>query len=250
MAVFYLAVMIRYSPILTLIGIGSVLLQVLVSGFVSRRRNNIALEMTRDSSMLSSATLSVMDMIETVKAGGAEDGYFEWWAGYQASAGSVNRRYLEQDAYLGLIPAAISSLTGAAVLILGVWLTMQGRFTVGMIMAFQGFLSFLTGPAGLLSGSGRELQEMRIAMERVEDVMAYPEDGIPEPSAVQREAKGITRLSGHLEMRDVTFGYSLRQPPQIENFSLEVRPGQTVGVIGQQAEYGRAGQGHEADPVP
>ena len=74
---------------------------------------------------------------------------------------------------LGIVPPLVSSLADTAVLILGVYLTMNGEFTVGMIMAFQGFLTSFTDPAMKLVSSGQVLQEMRTEMERVEDVMKY-----------------------------------------------------------------------------
>ena len=77
---------------------------------------------------------------------------------------------------LGMIPLLVNSLTSVAVMMIGVFLAMNGEFTVGMIMAFQGFLTSFTAPAMSLISSGQTLQEMRTEMERVEDVMKYPTD--------------------------------------------------------------------------
>ncbi len=73
---------------------------------------------------------------------------------------------------------------------------MQGRFTVGMILAFQGFLNSFMAPAASLIAAGQTLQEMRTDMERVEDVMNYPEDVIwgkadgKEPEACLKKSFG------------------------------------------------------------
>ena len=87
-----------------------------------------------------------------------------------------NVRYQRLNQYLGMIPGIITRMLNVAVLILGVWLTMRGQFTAGMVFAFQGFLgSFMTPVQSLISAS-QQMQEMRASMERIEDVMEYPED--------------------------------------------------------------------------
>ena len=234
MMVFYLVVMIRYSWLLTLIGVISVLLQVLSANLISRKRINITRVMMRDNAKLASATTSAMEMIETIKASGAENGYFERWAGYQASVNTQNNRYQELNNYLGMIPQILTGLTNAAVLLLGIWLTIQGHFTAGMIMAFQGLLSSFMSPVFSLIGSNQRLQEMRTDIERIEDVMQYPDDvmlqKISDPSDMGE--KEFAKLSGSLSMRHVTFGYSPLDDPLIEDFNLELQPGQRVAFVG------------------
>ncbi len=126
--------------------------------------------------MLASATVAGIEMIETVKSLGAENGYFERWAGYQAGVNAQSVKFSKLNQYLGLIPSLVSQITGIIVMVLGVWLTIQGEFTVGMVMAFQGFLGSFSEPAMTLISAGQTLQEMRTQMERVEDVMQYPAD--------------------------------------------------------------------------
>lgn len=229
MMVFYLVVMLRYSPLLTCVGLLSVAIDALLSQYISRKRINLTRVLMRDQGKLASATVGAVDMIETIKASGAENGYFEKWAGYQASVSSQNVRYNKQDQLLGIITGSVSAIMGILVLVLGVWLTMQGRFTVGMIFAFQGFMSSFLAPAGQLISAGQTIQEMRTSMERVEDVMEYPEDPVFDQTA---EVDRYDKLSGALSMRNVTFGYSRLADPLIEDFSLELQPGQRVAFVG------------------
>ena len=114
---------------------------------------------------------------------------------------------------------------------MGVYLTMQGEFTVGMIMAFQGFLSSFTAPAGTLISAGQTLQEMRTQMERVEDVMEYPADVSYENDEV-REDEEYSKLSGCVEMKNVTFGYSRLAEPLIRDFNLTLKSGSRVAFVG------------------
>ena len=241
MMVFYLAVMLRYSPLLTFVGVLSILCNLGLSQLISRKRINITRVQMRDSGKLSGATVSGIEMIETIKANGAENGYFEKWAGYQASVNTQQVKYARLNQYLGLLPSLVSSLTGVAVLMLGVYLTMQGSFTVGMIMAFQGFLSSFMSPTAKLIAAGQSIQEMRTQMERIEDVMEYPSDvccGHREyAQAKEKEENGnqsgeYRKLSGSVEMKNVTFGYSRLSEPLIEDFNLTLKPGSRVALVG------------------
>ena len=229
MMVFYLVVMLRYSWLLTLIGISSVFINLLVGHIISAKRVNITRVQMRDAGKLAGATVAGIEMIETIKASGAENGYFEKWSGYQASVNTQKTKFLRLNQYLGLVPTFVNTLTETAVLILGVWLTMQGQFTVGMIMAFQGFLGSFIAPATGLISAGHTLQEMRTEMERVEDVMEYPTDVEFGPEA---EGAEYDKLSGAIEMKDVTFGYSRLGEPLIEHFDLSLKPGSRVAFVG------------------
>lgn len=230
MMVFYLVVMIRYSLLLTVIGILSVLINLVFSNIISKKRINITRVQMRDSGKLAGATVAGIEMIETIKASGAENGFFEKWAGYQASANTQQVKFQKLNQLLGQLPALVSSVCNTAVLMVGVYLAMQGRFTVGMIMAFQGFLGSFISPATSLISAGQSLQEMRTEMERIEDVMRYPTD-VPEDAPVSDNYE-YDKLSGNIEMKNVTFGYSRLAEPLIENFNLSLKTGSRVAFVG------------------
>ena len=230
MMVFYLIVMISYSPMLSLIGIGAILLNMLVSTVITNKRVNITRVQQRDEAKLSSATMSGISMIETIKSSGAENGFFGKWAGYQASVNSQNVSYTRLNLIIGTIPSAIVMIANIAVLGLGVLLVIRGQFTIGMVMAFQGFLSAFMQPATMLISAGQSIQEMTTQMERVDDVMSYPEDLAFTPREKKAEYQ---KLSGAIELKNVTFGYSRLGKPLITDFSMTVKPGQKIAFVGR-----------------
>ena len=231
MMIFYLVVMLRYSVMLTMVGVITIMLNLLVSQIISAKRVNITRVQMRDAGKLASATVSGIQMVETIKASGAENGYFQKWAGYQASVNTQNVKYMHINYYLGMIPSLLSSFATAAVMVLGVWLTMQGRFSLGSIMIFQGFLSSFMAPAMTLISAGQTIQEMRTEMERVEDVMQYPTDPNYSDEPLKEDAD-YSKLSGAVELKDVTFGYSRLGKPLIQNFSMSMKPGSRVAFVG------------------
>ena len=231
MMFFYLFIMLRYSVVMTCVGIASVLFNLLMSRYISKKRINFSRVQMRDSGKLVSTTMNGIAMIETIKSSGAENGYFEKWSGYQASLNSANVKYSKANIYLGLIPGFVSSLASYTVTFLGIYYAMFGNFTIGAIMTFQNYLSSFVSPAMSLIGASQTIQETRTEMERVEDVMSYPDDpyfnDVPYSNDID-----YAKLKGNVELKNVTFGYSRLAPPLIEDFNMKLEPGHSVAFVG------------------
>ena len=176
MLIFYLCVMLRYSWILTLVSVGSIALNLLITRIVSKKRINLARVTNRDTGKLAGTTVAGIEMIESIKASGAENGFFEKWAGYQASVNAGKVKFARINANLGLLAPIVSNLSNVVIFLGSVYLCMRGEWTVGMIAAFSGFLSAFLAPAQQVLTASQTLQEMRTDMERIEDVLEYPVD--------------------------------------------------------------------------
>ena len=231
MMIFYLVLMIKQSPMLTLIGISVIVINAVMSRIISEKRINVTRVQLRDAGKLDASTVTGIDMIETIKASGAENGFFQKWAGYQASVNAQTVKSARVDQFLGMIPTFFSTIANYAVLIIGVWLTMEGKFSLGAVMMFQGFLAAFMSPAMTIVSAGQTIQEMRTEMERVEDVMEYPED-ISVSYTPEEESGELRKLGGSIVIKDLTFGYSRLEQPLIENFNLEMKPGQKIALVG------------------
>ena len=231
MMVFYLVVMLRYSAMLTLIGVISICLNLLMNHLIFLKRVNFLRVQMRDEGKLAAATVSGIQMIESIKAGGTENGYFRKWADYQASVNRQATGFVKVSQYMGMIPVFIRSAANALVLVLGIRLCMKGQFTLGMITAFQSFLMSFMNPAITLINAGQSLQEMRTQMERVEDVMKYPLDPLFSEKDLPVTGK-YEKLRGEVELRNVTFGYSRFGEPLIRDFSMHLKPGGSVALVG------------------
>lgn len=231
MMIFYLVLMLQRSIILTAIGLSTIVLNIIMSRIISEKRINITRVMQRDQAKLMATTVSGIEMVETIKSSGAENGFFRKWAGYQASVNSQMVKSYKTDEMIGMIPMFFSTLAGYAVLILGVWFIMEGEFTLGVLQMFQGFLGSFMAPAMTLVSAGQTIQEMRTQMERVEDVMEYPLDRNVAVSGIAEDAPK-EKLGGQVELKNVTFGYSKLAGPLIENFSMTMKPGSRVAFVG------------------
>ena len=232
MLIFYLIVMLRYSPVMTAVGLGSLILNLIVARYLSSKRVNMKRVQLRDSGKLASATLTGISMTETIKASGAEAGFFRKWSGYQASVNTQKVRFFTLSTRIGLIPQIISTVSNYVVLFLGVRLAMEGSFTLGMITTFQGLLSSFMNPAVTLISAGQTIQEMRTEMERIEDVMDYPDDPVMLREKPVQAEKSYDKLNGELSITGLTFGYSRLSEPVISDFSMHIKPGQRIAIVG------------------
>ena len=225
--VLYLVLMFSYSTWLTLIGILAAVINLSLVQLFSSQRINLIRAMQQSEGKYFSATLSCIDNMESIKAAGAETGFFQYWSGLWARRFNVKGGAELQQMWMGLLPMLAGGLVNIAVLVLGAFLILKGEMTVGMLMAFQGFMGSFLAPVSEVVGASQGIVEMRSQMERVEDVMKYPDD--------HRESKGEIlqgKLGGLLELKHVTFGYSPLQPPLIEDFNLRIEPGHSVAFVG------------------
>ena len=232
MLVFYLVVMIQYSLLLTMIGVGTVIVNLVMARIISNKRTEIAATQLRDQAKLDATTVSGISMVETIKASGAERGFFERWSGFHASVIRAKTKFVSVNRFLGTLPSLLQELSNITVLVMGFWLMMEGQFTAGMLLAFQAFMSSFMQPVSQLISAGQSLQEMRANLDRINDVMDYPEDDVFSAEVSSEELEKARKLTGHVELKNVTFGYSKLAEPLIRDFSLELTPGKRVAFVG------------------
>ena len=220
----YIVVMAQYSVLLTIVGISVVALNIYTVAAERELRTNLARALEQSEGKFYGITMSCVDNIESIKAAGAERGFFEFWAGTFARRNNQEVAFQKRPFW----PFVFGHFANSFILILGAALILNGQFSIGMLMAFQGFMAEFMKPAmGLMQGSTTVL-EMRSQMERIDDVMAYPAEQTGKGENPTHNAK----LGGMIEMKNVTFGYSLSADPLIRDFSMTLHPGKSVAIVG------------------
>jgi len=239
MIVFYAALMLQYSLVLTLIGVAAAGLNFAALRYVSRRRVDAGRRLQQDHGKLLATSFGGLQMIETLKAAGAEDDFFARWAGFQAKVLNAEQELGAYTQILATVPLLLASLATVAILAVGGRLVMAGALTLGGLIAVQYLMTSFSEPVDKLVTLGSSLQDLNAGLQRLDDVLRYPVDpvtaapprGGEDPAGAPR-LDGAARLAGRLELRHVTFGYSRLEPPLIEDFSLTVRPGARVAIVG------------------
>lgn len=233
MILFFAAVMLWYDVLLTLAGLAMAVLNVAFLAGVSRRRADANKRLQLEKGMLLGVTMDGLSAIETLKAGGAESDFFAKWAGYQARVLTTQQELGRQSQMLAVLPILLSMTANALILTVGGYKIMDGAMTTGMLVAFQSLMSSFMAPVNQLVALGGNLQIAEADISRLDDVLRHEIDPALARGGAQAEtANDRVKLSGRLELRDVSFGYSRLDPPLIEGFNLTMEPGARVALVG------------------
>ncbi|MFI9590471.1 NHLP family bacteriocin export ABC transporter peptidase/permease/ATPase subunit [Nonomuraea sp. NPDC052265] len=233
LVLFYAAVLIRYDLLLGLVGVSMALLNIAVLRQVSRARTDAVAALRADLGNLTSTTFNTLQLVETVKATGAEPTAFQRWAGFLAKAVTAKQRLGVATATLTVVPPLLAGVNSGLILLIGGLRVVDGVISVGMLVAFQTLLNALSRPVTQLTNLGGQLQDISADICRLYDVEKYPMARTFErPAQAEEQAGPSGRLDGRLEFADVTFGYNALAAPVIRNLSFTVVPGRRVAIVG------------------
>jgi NHLM bacteriocin system ABC transporter peptidase/ATP-binding protein len=228
--VFFAAAMAIFDAVLAAICVGMALLNVVVLKIISRRLEELNRSSAVERGKLYSSTIGLVRTIETIKAGGVENDAFARWAGFQAKILNLDQRVGAYAMVLDVFPTFFAALTTAVILGVGGARVIEGAMTIGSIVAFQSLMMSFAAPITSLVQFAAQFQAAKADIGRLEDVLNYSsEKSTPlSPDFERTEPK----LSGHVELRDITFGYSPLDPPLIQGLSLKLEPGMRVALVG------------------
>jgi len=227
-AIFFFALMLFYDPMISAVVFAMSALNLVVVLWSARMVSDGNRKLSIDGGKLSGVEISGILDIETYKAAGAEDSFFQRWSGLHANLTSAAQTMGARLAAVRATPAFLSAFSTAAILTLGGMQIMNGELTIGALVAFQSLAASFTAPVMALTGLGVRLQEIRSFTERTDDLLRQPAD----PNAVGRDQLIDSLPHGRVELRDVSFGHMPLEPPLISGFSLDLPPGGSVALVG------------------
>ena len=227
--VLYAVLLYTYDPQLTFVGIGVALLNIVAMRIVVRLRATRTAKLRADTARLTNTAYTGLQLIETMKATGGEDGYFRKWAGQHATTLEEQQRLGVPSAWLGIVAPTLATLNSALILWIGGMRAVEGHISVGLLVAFQALVTRFTAPLTRLNGVAGRIQDFAADVARLKDVENFRADPLyGRPGA----GESTRRLRGHVELQDVTFGYNPLDKPLLTGFDLTVGPGQQVALVG------------------
>jgi len=233
MMVFYVGVMLQYDVVLTLFGIGFATGNFVALQLMSRQRVDANMRLMQEFGKVGGLSIAGLQNMETLKASALESDFFARWAGYYTKAMGAQQELGMSSQLIGLLPTLLSALTSMLVLVVGGFRVMQGYLSIGMLVAFQSLMQSFLAPVTTLVNLGSTLQELQGDLLRLDDVLRNPTDPELAPEQTPPSVLARTqRLQGFIELRHVTFGYSRIDPPLVENFTLLLKPGDRVALVG------------------
>ena len=231
-AVFYLLLLLQYNVALTLIGVAFSSVEIALFFAMRRHLTDLNMRIQQDAGKAYGVAMNGLRMIETIKASGDEADFFTKWSGYQTKVLMASQETALWAMSVKLLPTLLAGVNGALIMTIGGFSIMEGAMTAGMFMAFQSLMGSFQAPVNALVGLGSTLQTTEMQMQRLNDVRCYEVDSLNFPEGQGQKEVPLDRLSGDLELKDVSFGYSPLEAPLLEHFDLHARPGQWVAVVG------------------
>jgi NHLM bacteriocin system ABC transporter peptidase/ATP-binding protein len=233
--VLYGVIMLKYNWILSLVGVSVMFGNVLALRYFSKKRTALNQSLFKNQQAIFSTATSGIEQIETIKASGAENDFFSLWSSRLINSINDQQKLGVTSRILAVLPSFIDQLKTIIILLLGGLLIMKGEVTIGVFLALQSFLSSLSKPvAGLVEFSG-ELQVSKADINNLTDTFEEPIDAFcndETKESIDTITATNSKLTGKLEVKNISFGYSKFNEPLIQNFSLTAHPGKRIAIIG------------------
>lgn len=228
-ALFYLIILFLYSPIMTVIGLVNTFICLIIVFLSNKALSNASMKLQISGGKLYGTICAGINISDTIKASGAESAYVSRVLGYYAKNADNEQDLGRFQHIVGTLPTIAGQITDAVLLFAGGMLVVRGNMTVGMLVAFNALYDSFCDPVNQLVGFVQKIQTVRSSIRRVEDISKYEQDICFE----EKDYSDIHhKLAGNIELRNISFGYSLLKPPLVEHFSFELKSGQSIAFVG------------------
>lgn len=229
-ALFYLVLMLMYNPLLAMIGVASVIINLLLIKFSNEALSGTTMKLQQDQGKLVGAVYAGLNITSTLKSSGTENQYVSRILGYHAKNIELEQKSGKLQEMLNAVPAVTREMANVLVVMVGGVLVIRGEMTSGMLVAFGTLMTSFVDPVNKLVSFAQKIQTLKADMNRVDDIMKYQQDekyneDVP---LVPMEQK----LSGRIELKNISFGYSILEPPLVRDFNFKLDCGKSIAFVG------------------
>ena len=227
----FFAVMLSYSPLLTLVVVGTLpcyaVLSVLVTPVLRARLRERFERGAENQAFL----VEVVNGIETVKAMAVEPAMQRRWDDQLAAYVRASFRATTLGNVAGQSAACLNKVTTVALVWLGATLVMRGELTIGQLIAFNMLAGRVSGPVLRLVQLWQDFQQAGISVERLGDVLNTP--GEPSAASGAGGHTALPSIAGRVTFASVHFRYRVDGPLVLRDLSLDILPGTVIGLVGR-----------------
>jgi ATP-binding cassette subfamily B protein len=228
-SVIYIAVMVVYSWLLTLIALSVLPIQIgltILGAPLFRRQFRAAAE---ENAKTQSHLVEVLTGIQTVKAQNVEMvSRWRWQEFYSQYIARTFEKTITGTA-LNQTSQVLQKISQLMVLWIGASMVLSGDLTLGQLIAFRIISGYVTQPLLRLSAIWQNIQELRVSFERLADVIDTPE----ESDEVDKSKVMLPPLQGEVRFENLSFRFRPGQPQVLKDVNLEIPSGTFVGIVGQ-----------------
>mgnify|MGYP000769431623 CR=1 FL=1 len=227
-AIFYIFVLFLYSPLLTCIGLVNVSICIAVIYFSNKSISSITLKIQMSAGKLYSSMCSGYGITDTIKATSAENEYITKILGNQAKQVNDVQKLYRFQKIANAIPVATGNISDVLILMVGGILIINGKLTIGMLIAFNSLFDSFCDPVNKLVNFIQKIQTLKANICRVDDVESYNEDSRYE----NRDKSSKYVFNGKVELKNISFGYSAVKPALVTGLSFKLEPGDSIAFVG------------------
>lgn len=227
LVILYLVVLFVASPVFGTIALAIGLLQLLLLLTSYGPVHRLA---RRELNALGEAQGYVTEMLTgltTLKAAGAEQKAFERWSNTFIKQLNASVRLDYTTSLVSTLISILNTLAPLALLWIGTSQILVGSMQIGTMLALSALAGEFLTPLASLASSGQLLQMARSHLERVGDVMEAETE--QQMSAVRPPP----RLTGQIELKEVSFRYDPHAPDILKNINALIEPGQKIAIVGR-----------------
>ncbi len=227
-----LAVMLFYSPILTLFTVVTVPIGLFLTNRISKHTRKYFTAQQKELGELNGYIEETLSGMRVIKAYSMER---ETGAHFHEVNRRLNQAGIRAQIFAGVIPPlmnAVNNLSFGIVAVAGGVLVLRNAITVGLVATFTGFSRQFSRPITELANLYNMLQSAIAGAERVFEVMdEAPEFGEKGAEIVLSRPKSVRKLRGEVEFQDVSFAY-VPDVPVLKHIHLKAEPGHTIALVG------------------
>jgi len=223
----YLGLLFAASPRLAGLVVFLGLLQVaLLVVFGPRTQERMATELEAEA-RTQSHLVEMLAGIETLKPMGAETRWVERWANLFVREVNAGIRRTTLGSIAGALAGGLALASPLAIVLFGAWLVLEGRISLGTMLALQALAVGVLTPLSSLITTALSLQEAKGHVARIADVLAA------EPEQKADSVRPAPTLTGRIDLEEIRFRYSEHEPWVLDGVSLAVEPGSKVAIVGR-----------------
>ena len=223
----FVIMMFMYSVKLTLIAIGFVFVIGMLYFFITpelRRRLEEKFQMGAQSN---SYLVESVTGMQTVKSLAIEGSMQKKWEGYLSSYVQSGFKLTNLSNTLSSLSTLLQKLMTLSILYFGVGLVIDQQLSVGQLIAFQMFANQFSNPILRLVGLWNEFQQTLLSVDRLGDILNSPTEN------VNKKAITLPSVAGNVKFENVSFKYNPNAPQVLNRFTLDVKPGESIGLVGR-----------------
>lgn len=212
---------------LTLISLIPVFITIVVIIFIRKRWMDVMKEAQKSFADLSEYVQESTDSIRTMKAFCGEDKQIEEFKDKNATLKKYNISVSKNQNLLFVCVSLGFGLAYAITLLYGSNLVINGKISIGNLIAFNGYLAMLEGPVIWIPWLFGKAKKFKVSFDRLDKMFKLPEEEID-----NFEKSNEDKLNGDIEIKNLTYNYPGYIETVLENINIDIKKGESLGIIG------------------